>query len=724
MDKHKLLKDIFGHSEFRKGQDQAVDCLLSGKDLLAVMPTGAGKSVCYQLPALMMRGITLVISPLISLMQDQAAALTQNGVSAAFLNSSLSSEEYMLTLQMARNGVYKLLYVAPERLDSESFLNFASRTEISMITVDEAHCISQWGQDFRPSYLRIADFINALPKRPIVSAFTATATNKVRSDIKEKLGLDSPMEIVTGFDRPNLFFEVIKADTRVKPAVLKELLERFSDRSGIIYCNTRKQTEQVYNFCREQGVETSIYHAGISDSLRKSNQEDFIYDRTRVMVATNAFGMGIDKSNVGFVIHYSMPKSPEAYYQEAGRAGRDGTAADCVLLYCGADLNTALYFIDNMEGEGLTAEELAEVKRQDRKRLDAMVEYCNTTECLREYLLNYFGEKCESCSGCSNCNGDFRVEDITDPSQRIISCVFRLSERGKRFGSNMVVDILKGSKTQKVMTGGFDKLSTYGIMANYDKKRISELIDILVKQEYLRRSDDEYRLLYITQKGDKAIRERQKISAKFLVRNTTASGAFQGGITLKNPAKTQLNDSDLELLKALKELRFSLAKMSRLPAYMVFSNATLEDMALKRPMTKNAFLQVNGVGETKLNMYGDKFIEKIKDFSEKGSGNSEPKESADSGADSNGGVNGKSGQVNNDNKADDYDIELYNELKQLMNDIKKEQNTPLAFTDTTLRDIAAKMPLNKSEFMMINGVGEMTFNDFGDQFIEKIKEYM
>ena len=713
MNKHKLLKDIFGHSDFRKGQEQAVDCLLRGEDLLAVMPTGAGKSVCYQLPALMMKGITLVISPLISLMQDQAAALTQNGVSAAFLNSSLSSEEYMLTLQMARNGVYKLLYVAPERLDSESFVNFACHTEISMITVDEAHCISQWGQDFRPSYLRIADFIAALPKRPVISAFTATATDKVRNDIKEKLGLHNPMEIVTGFDRPNLFFEVIKADTKVKPIVLKELLTRFSDRSGIIYCNTRKQTEQVYGFCKEQGVETSIYHAGISDNLRKSNQEDFIYDRTRVMVATNAFGMGIDKSNVGFVIHYSMPKSPEAYYQEVGRAGRDGTAADCVLLYCGADLNTALYFIDNMEGEGLTAEELAEVKKQDRKRLDAMVEYCNTTDCLREFLLNYFGEKCESCSGCSNCNGDFRIEDITDPSQRIISCVYRLSERGKRFGTNMVVDILKGSRVQKVINGGFDKLSTFGIMANYDKKRISELIDILVKQEYLRRSDDEYRILYITQKGDKAIRERQKITAKFLVRKETASRLFRGSVTLKNPVTAQLTDDDTELLKQLKELRFTLAKLNRLPAYMVFSNATLEDMAVKRPVTKGEFLQVNGVGETKLNMYGEKFIEKIKEYNESSQGNSKSESVSD------GGIGG--GYIDSN---EDYDKKLYDELKLLMNAIRNEQNFPLCFTDTTLRAIAAKMPLNKTEFMRISGVGEQKFDAFGNKFIEKIKEYL
>lgn len=617
MDKSKTLKDVFGHSEFRKGQEQAVDCILEGRDLLAVMPTGAGKSVCYQLPALMMKGITLVISPLISLMQDQAAALTQNGVSAAFLNSALSSEEYMLTLQMARNGVYKLLYIAPERLDSEGFADFARYADISMITVDEAHCISQWGQDFRPSYLRIADFISRLPKRPVISAFTATATDKVREDIKEKLKLNSPLEIITGFDRPNLYFEVIKADTRKKPMVLNELLKRYTDRSGIIYCNTRKQTEQVYDLCIEQGTEASVYHAGMSDYQRKTNQEDFIFDRTRVMVATNAFGMGIDKSNVGFVIHYSMPKSPEAYYQEAGRAGRDGTAADCVLLYSGADLNTALYFIDNTEGEGLTAQQLEEVKKQDRKRLDAMVDYCTTTECLREYLLNYFGEKCEGCSGCSNCSSEFKMEDITDPAQRIISCIFRLKERNRRLGANMICDILKGSKGQKIIDSGYDRLSTYGIMSNYDRKRILELIDILVKQGYLCRSDDEYRLLYITQKGDRAIKERQRITAKFLIRKETVSELFVGSVKMKTPTKTLLDDSDAELLKELKSLRFTIAKERGLPAYMIFSNASLEDMVDKKPVTSGDFIKVSGVGDAKLEMYGKAFIAKIKEHIQK-----------------------------------------------------------------------------------------------------------
>ena len=615
MQKLQLLKDIFGHASFRKGQEEAVDCLLSGGDILAVMPTGAGKSICYQLPALMFEGITLVISPLISLMKDQSMSLAQNGVSAAFINSSLSLGEYAVTMRMARDGYYKILFVAPERLESDSFMQFAAGANISMVTVDEAHCISQWGNDFRPSYLHIKDFIDSLPKRPVIGAFTATATDRVREDIKEKLGLVSPKEIVTGFDRPNLFFEVIKADPRVKPAALKALLEKFSDRTGIIYCSTRKQTEQVYSQCLEWGIETVMYHAGLSDEIRQESQEDFIYDRARVMVATNAFGMGIDKSNVGFVIHYSMPKSPEAYYQEAGRAGRDGTAADCVLLYSGADLNTALYFIDNMTGEGLTSQQLAEVKRQERRRLDAMVEYCTASDCLREYLLGYFGEKCESCSGCSNCNGEFRNEDITDPAMRIISCVFRLKERGQRFGSGMVCDILKGSKGQKLIDKRLNTLSTYGIMSGYDRKRISEIIDLLVKGEYLGRTDDEYRLLYITEKGDNAVRNREKITAKVLIRNNEVFEPVKGSVNVpKVVDRYTVPETDKELLKQLKDLRFTLAKSQGLPAYMVFSNASLEDMAAKQPLNSEEFLQVNGVGEAKLSRYGKDFIELIKSY--------------------------------------------------------------------------------------------------------------
>ncbi|MCM1487306.1 MAG: RecQ family ATP-dependent DNA helicase, partial [Firmicutes bacterium] len=516
LEKQRLLKEVFGHKSFRSGQEEAIDCLLSGRDIMTVMPTGAGKSVCYQLPALMMSGITLVVSPLISLMKDQAMALTQNGVAAAFINSSQSIEDYIFTMRLAERGDFKILYVAPERLESESFFALAQKVKISMVIVDEAHCVSQWGQDFRPSYLGIAEFIERLPERPVVGAFTATATDRVREDIKEKLRLCRPMETVTGFDRPNLFFKVIRATPKEKANILQTLLEEYNGRSGIIYCSTRKITEQVYEACRELGCEAAMYHAGMSDEARKQSQEDFIYDRARVMVATNAFGMGIDKSNVGFVIHYNMPKSPEAYYQEAGRAGRDGSAADCILLYSGGDLHTALYFIDNMEGEGLSRAELAEVKKQEKRRLNAMVDYCTTDKCLREFLLNYFGEKCSRCSGCGNCQGEFREADITDPAQRIISCVFRIQQRGHCFGAAAVSDILKGKATQKLLDRRLNTLSTFGIMSDYKKSRIGQLIDTLVQNGYLSRTDDEYRLLSVTEKGDAAVKNREKITERIL----------------------------------------------------------------------------------------------------------------------------------------------------------------------------------------------------------------
>lgn len=609
MDKLKLLKEVFGHPDFRPGQERAIDALLSGKDILAVMPTGAGKSVCYQLPALMLEGITLVISPLISLMQDQSLALAQNGVSAAFINSTLSTNEFFLTLQLAEQGAYKLLFVAPERLETEYFRRFALNNPISMVTVDEAHCVSQWGQDFRPSYLKIADFIDSLPQRPVVGAFTATATDEVRRDIREKLCLNQPMEIVTGFDRPNLFFEVRQVDKAQKPAELLALLQRFEGRSGIVYCATRKQTEEVLTLCRENGIDAAMYHAGMSDADRYNSQQDFIYDRIRVMAATNAFGMGIDKSNVGFVIHYSMPKSPEAYYQEAGRAGRDGTAADCVLLYSPADVNTILYFIDSTEGEGLTPQELQQFKRQERVRLDAMVEYCTRTGCLREYLLGYFGDRCEKCSGCSNCSGEFIDADITDAAQRIISCLFRLSQRRLRFGINMICSILKGSKDRRILEMRLDTLSTYGIMSSYSKKEIKDIIDSLVRDGYIARSDDEYRLLSITQKGHNAVMNKEKISMR-----VRADKEAEKPVAYIKPIAVAAADYDRDLFDKLRMLRFELAKERKVPAYVIFSNAALEDMARRKPVTRQEFLEVNGVGEAKLTMYGEQFIRVIAEF--------------------------------------------------------------------------------------------------------------
>ena len=612
MDKLKLLKEVFGHPDFRPGQERAIDALLSGKDILAVMPTGAGKSVCYQLPALMSEGITLVISPLISLMQDQSLSLSQNGVKAAFLNSSLSVDEFFLTLKMAEKGAYKILFIAPERLETDSFRRFSEKVPISMVTVDEAHCVSQWGQDFRPSYLKIADFIASLPKRPVIGAFTATATDEVRRDIKEKLCLDRPVEIATGFDRPNLYFEVRHEEKRNKPAALLELLRRFENRSGIVYCATRRQTEEVLTLCRANNIEAAMYHAGMSDRARYTAQEDFIYDRVRVMAATNAFGMGIDKSNVGFVIHYSMPKSPEAYYQEAGRAGRDGTAADCVLLYCPSDVNTALYFIEHTEGEGLTPEELHLFKKQERKRLDAMVEYCTGTGCLREYLLSYFGDKCEECSGCSNCSGEFTDADVTDAAQRIISCIFRLSQRRLRFGINMICAILKGSSDKRITEMNLNTLSTYGIMSSCKRKELKDIIDALVREGYLARSDDEYRLLSITEKGHNAVIGREKITVRVRADRQQEKS--------KPPRKPAAVTSDYykELFDCLRMLRTSLAKKRGVPSYIIFSNAALEDMARRKPVTREEFLQVNGVGEMKLTMYGEEFIGAIMEFLQSG----------------------------------------------------------------------------------------------------------
>lgn len=620
MEKEKILKDIFGHKEFRKGQEEIIDCLLSGRDILAVMPTGAGKSVCYQLPALMMSGITIVVSPLISLMKDQAMALNQNGVAAAFINSSQSTDDYFLTMRLAREGNFKILYIAPERLESDSFLELSEQVEISMVVVDEAHCVSQWGQDFRPSYLKIAEYVDKLPKRPVVGAFTATATDNVRTDIKEKLKLNNPMERVTGFDRPNLFFKVIKAAPKEKPRILKKLLEEYDGKSGIIYCSTRKNTEQVCGMCRSFGYETAMYHAGMEDFERKKSQEDFIYDRVRIMVATNAFGMGIDKSNVSFVIHYNMPKSPEAYYQEAGRAGRDGAEAECVLLYSGDDVHTALYFIDSMEGEGLNPYEFFEVKKQEKKRLNAMVDYCTTNKCLREFLLNYFGEECEHCSGCGNCQGDFEEKDITDAAQRIISCVFRIGQRGQRFGAAVINDVLRGSKSEKVASRKLDTLSTYGIMSEYKKGRINQLIDSLVTNGYLARSDDEYRIISVTEKGDGAIKNRERITERVRAGEDKLekdTGKFnQNNAGAKRNVKTALNNEDKELFGRLRELRIRIAKEKGLPAYIIFSNAALEEMAEKKPVTEDRFLDINGVGSMKLEAYGEEFMAEIKRFRE------------------------------------------------------------------------------------------------------------
>ncbi|MBO4915871.1 MAG: DNA helicase RecQ [Oscillospiraceae bacterium] len=600
--KEEVLRQYFGHHAFRPGQEELIDALLDGRDVLGVMPTGAGKSVCYQIPALMLPGITLVISPLISLMKDQVAALKQAGVAAAYINSSLSYTQYLEVLRRAKNGDYKIIYVAPERLSTEGFLSFAQKAELSLLAVDEAHCVSQWGHEFRPSYLKIAEFCAALPKRPPVGAFTATATNEVKSDIVKLLGLHEPLELTTGFDRPNLFFAVETPGN--KDAWLNDFISERREQCGIIYCATRKNVEKVCGLLQECGYAATRYHAGLEDDERRENQEDFLYDRAHVMVATNAFGMGIDKSNVSYVVHYNMPKNIESYYQEAGRAGRDGSRAECVLLYSPLDMRTAKFLIENSEdNEELTEEERAVVRERDLARLIRMAGYCKTTDCLRRYILQYFGEKAPiHCANCGNCCGKLESFDITTAAQKILSGVTRVERKySSGFGVTMIVRMLHGSKEQRVLELGLDRLPTYGIMEDTERSTIRSYIDCLIENGYLRLTEGDYPVLCTTEKAKNVLFGGEQV--EFV-------GKKKEKPKKKKTAERQTPDDSL--YATLSELRFEIAKRESVPAFVVFSNATLQDMAAKQPETMTEFLDVNGVGSKKAERYGKAFVDRIR----------------------------------------------------------------------------------------------------------------
>ncbi|HZJ83149.1 MAG TPA: RecQ family ATP-dependent DNA helicase, partial [Clostridia bacterium] len=474
MVKEQILRQHFGYMTFREGQKELIDSILKGKDVMGIMPTGSGKSLCFQVPALLFKGITLVISPLISLMKDQVQALIANGVPAAYINSSLTYNQTVKALENAKGGKYKIIYVAPERLDTLEFLEFSRIANISMVAVDEAHCVSQWGQNFRPSYLKIKAFIDDLPKRPIISAFTATATIEVKEDIIKILELNNPFVMTTGFNRENLYFEVQKP--RDKYLALARYLEDNRDKGGIIYCSTRKAVEEVCENLNRDDYNATRYHAGLSENERSNNQDDFLYDRKLIMVATNAFGMGIDKSNVSFVIHYNMPKNIESYYQEAGRAGRDGTPADCILLYGGQDVITNQFLIDNTDDNNdLDIEILEQVKEKDRERLKQMTYYCHSLDCLREYILKYFDDSSSSfCGNCSNCNTNFEEIDVTEYAQKILSCITRM---GQRYGVKMIIDTLRASRAKRILQLNLDKIDTYGLMAGVKEKRVRDIIN-------------------------------------------------------------------------------------------------------------------------------------------------------------------------------------------------------------------------------------------------------
>lgn len=618
-DARRALKDYFGYEDFRPGQTGVIEALMAGRDALAVMPTSAGKSLCYQIPSIVLPGVAIVVSPLVSLMGDQVRALVQAGVHAAYLNSTLSPAAQGHVIERARAGEFDIIYVAPERLEDARFVEFASRARIALIAVDEAHCVSQWGQDFRPSYLQIGAFITQLPTRPAVCALTATATERVRDDIVRLLGLSDPYRIVTGFDRPNLHFAVERAEPKRKLArIAAYALEHASD-SGIVYCSTRKDTEAVCDALVAAGVRATRYHAGLPAAERAANQQAFICDDTPVMVATNAFGMGIDKSNVHYVLHHNMPTSIEVYYQEAGRAGRDGLPSECLLFWSEKDLSTCRFFIEQESGnEELTPEEAEAVRQTRRRMLAAMEGYCVTCGCLREYLLRYFGEEVAAggpskCGNCGNCEGGFERVDVTSEARAIMRCVQEL--RGE-WGKGMVADVLRGSKSEKVLSG-LDRANAYGTLSHASAAHVKDVIELLVAGRYLDISEGKFPKVGFGPNFRAAASPEFSLFMKRVTRKSArvdAGGGHAFGSSGTRGAGTAADSGSSELFERLRALRKQIASERGCAPYMVFSDAALRDMCARLPQTEDEFLEVNGVGQTKLLRYGEAFLAEIAVF--------------------------------------------------------------------------------------------------------------
>lgn len=579
-----ILQKFYGYEDFRLGQKKVVESLLNRNDTVAIMPTGAGKSICFQIPALLFEGVTLVISPLISLMKDQVDSLRQLGIAAVYINSSVSKAQLYKDLQDISAGFYKIIYIAPERLTSEYLPDSFKNLNISMVAVDEAHCLSQWGHDFRPSYRNILNFTNSLRIKPIISAFTATATPEVKTDIINLLGLKQPNVFVTGFDRPNLYFSVLRGE--VKDKFVIDYVKKHQDEAGIIYVGTRKDVDALQVLLEIKGIKAGRYHAGMTDEERNQMQEDFLYDNLSVMVATNAFGMGIDKPNVRYVIHYNMPKNMEAYYQEAGRAGRDGLSGNCILLYSPQDTQLQKFLISKSTE--------SEIRQQlEYKRLQSMVDYCHTPQCLRAFILHYFGEFDveEHCDNCSNCKLEGELIDITIDAQKVLSCVYRMHER---FGVKMIAEVLKGSKSAKVKQFSFERLSTYGLMKERKLKDISDLILRLSAMQYLDITESQYPVVTLNELSWQVLRGQKKVWQKMvIVKKAKAKG---------------------ELFEALRSLRKELATKEKLPPYMIFSDATLTQMATDKPTDLELMKNIRGVGEFKLQKYGEEFLTVIKSY--------------------------------------------------------------------------------------------------------------
>lgn len=599
-----ILKTYFGYSSFREGQEELINTILSGRDALAIMPTGAGKSLCYQVPALLLPGITLVISPLISLMQDQVKSLNEAGIHAAYINSSLTEGQINKALSFAAKGVYKIIYVAPERLETASFLAFALHTPISMVTVDEAHCISQWGQDFRPSYLKIINFVEQLSGNPVLSAFTATATEVVKNDIARILKLKNPNIIITGFDRKNLYYQVEHLTGKQKDTFILNYIENHPNESGIIYCATRKNVDTLYEKLLKQGISVTRYHAGMNTDVRKKSQDDFIYDRVQIVIATNAFGMGIDKSNVRFVIHYNMPQSMENYYQEAGRAGRDGEPASCILLFSTQDVMISKMLLGSKDFEGMNLAEMEQVRHQDAKRLQLMEGYCMTTSCLRNYILEYFGESTEHpCDNCGNCHQEFTEMDMTQDAKWVIGCI---SEMHGRYGQALVIGTLLGSKKARLREIGATSYNCYGMLKNRTESDLRLLISQMVQMGYIVQTEGEYSVLKV---GN--IEELQRKNAQIMVKKFKEKEKISAA---KNRKNSYTNTYLPALFETLRQLRLQIAKEESVPPYIVFADKTLIDMCKKLPQNEEEMLDVSGVGQNKLKKYGQRFLQEIASF--------------------------------------------------------------------------------------------------------------
>lgn len=592
MDARETLKRIYGYDDFRDGQTRIIEHLLERKDTVGIMPTGGGKSICYQVPALLQHGLTLVISPLISLMKDQVDALHTLGVEAAYINSTQDAQEVNRILRQAEQGQLKLLYVAPERLESDWFRERAQSLRIAFIAVDEAHCVSQWGHDFRPSYRAIAPFVRSLAaqeygERPLIAAFTATATPEVTEDMVTLLELRQPEQVITGFKRANLAFTVLRGENR-RDFALHYVRDRVNE-SGIIYASTRREVEDLHEMLVKAGVRAGRYHAGLSDDERVSMQEAFLYDDIRVIVATNAFGMGIDKSNVRYVLHYNMPKHMEAYVQEAGRAGRDGEASECVLLFHAQDILTQKFFIEQSEA-------LPERKAHEYKKLQLMIDYCYTTECLQLYMQRYFGEiSDEPCGNCGNCKDERESIDITVEAQKIFSCIYRMRER---FGVSMVASVLKGSRNKKVIQYGFDNLSTHGELRHLTEKAIADLIYVLVAEGYLALSEGQYPVVRLLPLAAEVLKGQQRVFQKV-------------AHSLKPKVEGAIDET---LFEQLRLLRRDIAARENVPPYIVFNDSTLREMAALCPTTEADFLRVKGVGEAKIRKFGLPFLQLFREM--------------------------------------------------------------------------------------------------------------